>query len=105
MMQQRVKMEELVTTKETTLSVRAPVDGRAPPVTSVGTAACALFELFLYRCQHSSACVAVNGSCESSPCQNGGTCVLDGNTYGCICKDGWEGATCSISESIQCTYA
>lgn len=57
MMQQRVKMEERVTTKETTLSVRAPVDGRAPPVTSVGTAACALFELFLYRCQHSSVCV------------------------------------------------
>ncbi|KAJ8250185.1 hypothetical protein COCON_G00221070 [Conger conger] len=32
--------------------------------------------------------------CESSPCQNGGTCIDKVNAYQCICADGWEGARC-----------
>lgn len=35
-----------------------------------------------------------------SPCENGGTCVVDGDSFSCLCKEGWEGATCSHSESL-----
>ncbi|KAG9344276.1 hypothetical protein JZ751_010945 [Albula glossodonta] len=34
--------------------------------------------------------------CESSPCQNGGTCIDRVSMYQCICADGWEGARCEI---------
>uniref|UniRef100_A0A7N8XXP7 Delta-like protein n=1 Tax=Mastacembelus armatus TaxID=205130 RepID=A0A7N8XXP7_9TELE len=36
-----------------------------------------------------------NSSCLPSPCENGGTCVVDGDSFSCVCKEGWEGATCS----------
>ncbi|XP_065070644.1 fibropellin-1-like isoform X2 [Rhopilema esculentum] len=32
--------------------------------------------------------------CESSPCQNGGTCSNDINKYTCTCKAGFEGTNC-----------
>ncbi|PWA29810.1 hypothetical protein CCH79_00007720, partial [Gambusia affinis] len=35
-----------------------------------------------------------NSTCDSDPCENGGTCV-GGEPFTCICKDGWEGPTCS----------
>uniref|UniRef100_A0A3Q3MUU7 Delta-like protein n=1 Tax=Mastacembelus armatus TaxID=205130 RepID=A0A3Q3MUU7_9TELE len=38
---------------------------------------------------------ADNSSCLPSPCENGGTCVVDGDSFSCVCKEGWEGATCS----------
>lgn len=44
---------------------------------------------------------AKNSSCLPSPCENGGTCVVDGDAFSCVCKDGWEGATCSHSESLH----
>ncbi|KAJ8412759.1 hypothetical protein AAFF_G00117100 [Aldrovandia affinis] len=34
--------------------------------------------------------------CESSPCQNGGTCIDKVRVYQCICADGWEGERCEI---------
>lgn len=36
--------------------------------------------------------------CKLNPCQNGGTCVDKVNAFECICKEGWEGDTCAISE-------
>ena len=44
---------------------------------------------------------AKNSSCLPSPCENGGTCVVDGDSFSCVCKEGWEGATCSHSESLH----
>lgn len=41
--------------------------------------------------------LAKNSTCDSGPCENGGTCVGGGDAYTCICKDGWEGPTCSQS--------
>ena len=32
--------------------------------------------------------------CDSSPCNNGGTCVDAINGYVCLCSQGWEGAEC-----------
>lgn len=44
---------------------------------------------------------AKNSSCLPSPCENGGTCVVMGDSFICVCKEGWEGATCSHSESLH----
>uniref|UniRef100_A0A3Q1EF22 Delta-like protein n=1 Tax=Acanthochromis polyacanthus TaxID=80966 RepID=A0A3Q1EF22_9TELE len=54
-------------------------------------------------CHSSKSCIltvvfvspAKNSSCLPSPCENGGTCVVDGDSFSCFCKEGWEGATCS----------
>lgn len=47
-------------------------------------------------------CVAGrNSSCLPNPCENGGTCTVHGGSFRCVCKEGWEGATCSHSESPQ----
>uniref|UniRef100_A0A7N8WIV4 Delta-like protein n=1 Tax=Mastacembelus armatus TaxID=205130 RepID=A0A7N8WIV4_9TELE len=40
-------------------------------------------------------CRLTRPSCLPSPCENGGTCVVDGDSFSCVCKEGWEGATCS----------
>lgn len=42
---------------------------------------------------------AQNSSCDLGPCENGGTCVGGGDVFTCICKDGWEGPTCTQSRS------
>uniref|UniRef100_A0A6Q2Z905 Delta-like protein n=1 Tax=Esox lucius TaxID=8010 RepID=A0A6Q2Z905_ESOLU len=39
--------------------------------------------------------VAKNSSCLPNPCQYGGTCVTSGETFTCVCKEGWEGDTCT----------
>lgn len=41
---------------------------------------------------------ARNNSCLPNPCLNGGTCVGSGDSFSCICRDGWEGRTCTHSE-------
>ncbi|CAI9734458.1 protein jagged-1b-like isoform X3 [Octopus vulgaris] len=33
-------------------------------------------------------------SCDSNPCQNGGTCVNSGDSFTCFCKEGFEGNVC-----------
>ena len=32
--------------------------------------------------------------CQSSPCQNGGTCIDQINSYKCTCTDDWKGTNC-----------
>ncbi|XP_038067480.1 mucin-19-like isoform X4 [Patiria miniata] len=34
--------------------------------------------------------------CAINPCQNGGTCNVNGNTFSCICAGGFSGSTCTI---------
>ena len=36
--------------------------------------------------------------CESDPCQNGGTCIDDWNTYNCICNASYMGDHCQTGE-------
>lgn len=43
---------------------------------------------------------ARNSSCLPNPCVNGGTCVGSGDSFSCICRDGWEGRTCTHSELV-----
>lgn len=43
---------------------------------------------------------AKNSSCLPNPCVNGGTCVGSGDSFSCICRDGWEGRTCTHSELL-----
>lgn len=45
--------------------------------------------------------LAKNSTCDSGPCENGGTCVGGGDAFTCICKDGWKGPTCSQSMSLS----
>lgn len=47
--------------------------------------------------------LAMNSSCESGPCLNGGTCIGGGSVFTCICKDGWEGPTCAQGKTTP-TY-
>ena len=39
--------------------------------------------------------------CDSSPCQNGGTCHNGQNMYTCTCLPGWTGHDCEIGEQIS----
>lgn len=41
---------------------------------------------------------AKNSSCLPNPCENGGTCVVTGESFTCVCKEGWEGPTCTQSK-------
>ncbi|KAB0398852.1 hypothetical protein E2I00_006046, partial [Balaenoptera physalus] len=54
------------------------------------------------------ACRAKNSSCLPNPCVNGGTCVGSGDSFSCICRDGWEGRTCTHNidecQSSPCAY-
>lgn len=46
---------------------------------------------------------AKNSSCLPNPCENGGTCVVTGESFTCVCKEGWEGPTCTQSKwSLSC---
>lgn len=44
---------------------------------------------------------AKNSSCLPNPCENGGTCVVTGDSFTCVCKEGWEGPTCTQSKKGQ----
>ena len=38
--------------------------------------------------------------CDSSPCQNGGTCVDGINSYTCDCDDGYKGPDCETGNIL-----
>ena len=38
--------------------------------------------------------------CVSSPCQNGGACFDDSNSYTCNCAVGYAGANCEIGNIL-----
>ncbi|GIY67510.1 adhesive plaque matrix protein 2 [Caerostris extrusa] len=40
--------------------------------------------------------VCVAGPCSTKPCQNGGTCTVDGQSFKCDCKPPFTGNTCEI---------
>ena len=47
----------------------------------------------IYPLLHSFFAASIK-ACDSSPCHNGGTCVNSGDSFTCICKDGYEGPLC-----------
>ena len=42
-------------------------------------------------------CFVDTDECSSDPCQNGGTCTDDVNSYSCACVAGYTGEDCEIS--------
>ena len=42
--------------------------------------------------------------CRPNPCDNGGTCSVEGDGFSCECADGWEGDTCA-DEINECATA
>ena len=36
----------------------------------------------------------IDDPCFSNPCLNGGTCTRVGNSYNCVCTEGYEGTNC-----------
>ena len=48
-------------------------------------------------------CATQIDACESSPCQNYGTCVMDGpGAYKCNCPMGADSSDSSISRNLKC---
>uniref|UniRef100_A0A673H9K1 Delta-like protein n=1 Tax=Sinocyclocheilus rhinocerous TaxID=307959 RepID=A0A673H9K1_9TELE len=41
--------------------------------------------------------------CASSPCQNGGTCIDDIDSFRCVCPDGFDGQLCELGKNISST--
>ena len=41
-------------------------------------------------------CFVDTDECSSDPCQNGGTCTDDINSYSCACVAGYTGEDCAI---------
>ncbi|XP_015252692.1 PREDICTED: coagulation factor VII-like [Cyprinodon variegatus] len=44
---------------------------------------------------------SVPDSCKSSPCQNGGTCILDGASYACLCLPQFRGLNCDLEQQQE----
>ena len=45
-----------------------------------------------------NSCMEIN-ECESNPCQNGGTCVDEVNSFSCVCVADYTGTNCTTSIS------
>lgn len=54
----------------------------------------------VYVCVRMSVCVCVvSVACQLSPCLHGGTCLPEGEGYGCFCPQGFTGESCEIGET------
>ena len=42
--------------------------------------------------------------CDSTPCQNGATCLNNANMYRCICPNGWFGTNCQEGKFIYVSF-
>ena len=42
--------------------------------------------------------------CDSTPCQNGGTCADQFNKFNCTCPAGYTGATCQTGKWVVCHF-
>lgn len=71
------------------------IEARTPP--------CWPHLIYIFLTISVSLSLAMNSSCESGPCLNGGTCIGGGSVFTCICKDGWEGPTCAQGKAMP-TY-
>ena len=36
-------------------------------------------------------CTEIAGVCDAQPCENGGRCLVNGNTFSCVCRPPWSG--------------
>lgn len=54
-----------------------------------------------YYCFYCSCETDIN-ECESSPCQNGGTCQDLTGTYACVCNESFIGYNCENARVITC---
>jgi len=52
--------------------------------------------MFLFQCVLIS-----DNPCANNPCQNGGTCQPDGNSYICTCPRFYSGVNCQICKLSQ----
>ena len=50
-------------------------------------------------------CAEIIDECESSPCENGGTCVDAVLAFTCECADGYEGPHCNEQSILSCVHA
>ena len=48
-------------------------------------------------------CILSPDVCNPSYCENGATCVVDGNDYACECSEGYFGRNCSIGKKRICS--
>lgn len=61
-----------------------------------------LFPLFpLFLVSVCSLLCIVGDLCAPNPCANGGTCLSDGNSIRCSCKDGFQGDLCQICDACS----
>jgi jagged-like protein len=41
--------------------------------------------------------------CDANPCRNGATCLNTGQSFTCVCRDGFEGQYCQLEQMEQST--
>ena len=77
-----------------TLRVYSHVPSKTPsPLTQYWTFTITLQSDF--TCKHNLFLFSLEiNHCDSSPCQNNGTCSQEINSYSCECDDGWMGTNC-----------
>ncbi|XP_069467971.1 von Willebrand factor A domain-containing protein 2 isoform X2 [Ambystoma mexicanum] len=79
----------------------------ANQISATSTGLCPFYSFKRFFTKHPSTChrTVCPDPCDSQPCQNGGTCVLEGfDKYHCICPVGFGGdANCAPKLSLECS--